>query len=75
MDAAPEQRIGFIPRQCGGHVRWRGMRFRVADVPDMLAGGVDLDVSLADFPDGDRADLQAGLSFAAPRADIAGLAV
>jgi uncharacterized protein (DUF433 family) len=32
-------RITIIPNQCGGRPCIRGMRIRIKDVPDMLAGG------------------------------------
>jgi len=73
-DTAMDERITFNPRQCGGHPCIRGMRIRVVDVLDMLAEGVSVDEILADFPDLERADVQACLKFAARRSDIVRLA-
>jgi uncharacterized protein (DUF433 family) len=43
----------------------RGMRIRVKDVLEMLAGGAKEDEILADFPDLQREDLQACIAYAA----------
>jgi uncharacterized protein (DUF433 family) len=43
-------RITSNPRQCGGRPCIRGMRIRVKDVLDMLAGGASEEEILADFP-------------------------
>src|SRR6476469_4627917 len=44
-------RITSNPRQCGGRPCIRGMRIRVKDVLDMLAGGATQEEILADYPD------------------------
>jgi len=44
-------RITFNPAQCGGRPCIRGMRIRVKDVLDMLAGGAIPEEILQDFPD------------------------
>lgn len=69
-----EARITFNAKQCGGHPCIRGMRIRVADILEMLGEGVSVDEILADFPDLERADIQACLKFAARRSDIIRLA-
>jgi len=61
----PEQRITFNSKQCGGQPCIRGMRIRVAEVPEMLEKGVTVDEILVDFPDLEREDIQACLKFAA----------
>ena len=43
-------RITSNTRQCGGRPCIRGMRIRVKDVLDMLAGGASDEEILADFP-------------------------
>ncbi len=58
-------RITVNPEQCGGRPCIRGMRIRVKDVLDMLAEGVTEDEILADFPDVEREDIRACLSYAA----------
>ncbi|HZI31380.1 MAG TPA: DUF433 domain-containing protein, partial [Candidatus Binatia bacterium] len=44
------ERITINPNQCGGRPCIRGMRIRVKDVLDMLAGGATQEEILADFP-------------------------
>ena len=43
------ERITINPDQCGGRPCIRGMRIRVKDVLDMLAGGATQEEILADF--------------------------
>ena len=50
-----QERITFDPDQCGGRPCIRGMRIRVADVLEMLAGGA----SRAEILDEDFARLAA----------------
>jgi len=69
------QRITFNPNQCGGRPCIRGMRIRVKDVLDMLAGGTPESEILADFPYLERADIQACLEYAAAQVDHAVLSV
>lgn len=58
-------RITSRPGQCGGRPCIRGMRIRVADILDMLAGGASEDDILSDFPDLERDDIRAALAYAA----------
>lgn len=58
-------RITFDPAQCGGRACIRGMRIRVSDVLDMLAGGASRADILADFPYLEDADITAALLYAA----------
>lgn len=67
-------RITSDSSKCGGKPCIRGMRIRVADVLDMLAENVPVEVILADFPDLEQEDIQACLQFAARRAGYARLA-
>jgi uncharacterized protein (DUF433 family) len=59
------ERITVNPKQCGGRPCIRGMRIRVKDVLDMLAGGAAESEILADFPDLDTEDIRACLAYAA----------
>ncbi len=58
-------RITFNPKQCGGKPCIRGMRIRVKDVLDMLAGGATEAQILEDFPDLEAGDIRASLEYAA----------
>ena len=64
-------RITSNPRQCGGRPCIRGMRIRVKDVLDMLAGGATQEEILADFPDLEAADIRACIAYAARYLDHA----
>ena len=68
-------RITFNPEQCGGRPCIRGMRIRVKDVLEMLAGGVGEPEILADFPYLEAEDIRACLEFAAAEMDHAILKV
>ena len=67
----PIQRITFNPHQCGGRPCIRGMRIRVKDVLDMLAGGATEQEILQDFPYLEAADIRACLEYAAAQVDHA----
>jgi len=58
------ERITFDPEQCSGRPCIRGMRIRVKDVLDMLAGGASEAEILADFPDLEAEDIRACLQYA-----------
>jgi uncharacterized protein (DUF433 family) len=58
-------RITISPDQCGGRPCIRGLRIRVQDVLDMLAGGASLEQILADFPYLEPDDIRASLAYAA----------
>jgi uncharacterized protein (DUF433 family) len=62
-------RITFNPRQCGGRPCIRGMRVRVSDVLDMLAGGAARADILRDFPYLEDADISAPRQYAAREAE------
>jgi len=53
--------------KCGGKPCIRGMRIRVSDVLDYLAGGMSEAEILTDFPDLTSEDIKAYLAFAADR--------
>jgi uncharacterized protein (DUF433 family) len=56
------ERITINPEQCGGRPCVRGMRIRVKDVLDMLAGGATPEEILADYPDLEAEDIRACLA-------------
>ena len=62
-------RITFNPRQCGGRPCIRGMRIRVRDVLEMLAGGATQEQILTDYPDLEVEDIRASLIYAAAQID------
>ena len=59
------ERITINAKQCGGRPCIRGMRIRVKDVLDMLAGGATEGEILRDFPDLEPADIRASIAYAA----------
>lgn len=59
------ERITINPEQCGCRPCIRGMRIRVKDVLDMLAGGATAEEILADYPDLEAEDIRACLAYAA----------
>ena len=59
------ERITINPNQCGGRPCIRGMRIRVKDVLDMLAGGATQDEILSDFPDLQAEDIRTCIAYAA----------
>lgn len=64
-------RITINPEQCGGRPCIRGMRIRVKDVLDMLAGGATSEEILADYPDLEAEDIRASLAYASRYLDHA----
>ncbi len=71
MTAMLFDRITVNPNQCGGRPCIRGMRIRVKDVLDMLAGGASQEEILADFPDLEAEDIRASIAYAARYLDHA----
>ncbi|MCM0021739.1 MAG: DUF433 domain-containing protein [Tagaea sp.] len=62
-------RITSEPDKLGGRPCIRGLRIRVSDVLDLLAGGSTPAEVLADLPDLEPDDIKAALAFAAKRVD------
>lgn len=60
-------RITIEPGKRAGKPCIRGLRVTVYDILEYLASGMSEDEILADFPDLERADIRACLSFAADR--------
>ena len=58
-------RITIRPGQCHGQPCIRGMRIRVVDVLEMLAGGMTQAEILADYPYIEANDIRASLAYAA----------
>ena len=58
-------RITSNPRQCGGRPCIRGLRIRVKDILDMLAGGASEAEILEDYPYLEADDIRASLGYAA----------
>lgn len=58
-------RITIHPDQCHSHPCIRGMCVRVADVLEMLAGGMTEEQILSDYPYLEAADIRAVLTYAA----------
>ena len=64
-------RITFDPEQCSGRPCIRGMRIRVKDVLEMLAGGASEAQILHDFPDLETDDIRACLQYASAQVNHA----
>jgi uncharacterized protein (DUF433 family) len=60
-------RITINPNQCGGRPCIRGMRIRVTDVLDLMAGGQSPNEILAAYPYLEADDIAACLQYAARR--------
>jgi uncharacterized protein (DUF433 family) len=58
-------RITIRPEQCHGQPCIRGMRIRVTDILEMLAGGMTHTQILADYPYLEADDIIAALAYAA----------
>jgi uncharacterized protein (DUF433 family) len=61
----PMSRITIRPEQCHGQPCIRGMRIRVTDILEMLAGGMSHADILADYPYLEADDITAALAYAA----------
>jgi len=62
-------RITVDPETCGGRPCIRGLRVRVKDILDMLAGGSSRAEILRDYPYLEDSDITAALEFAARATD------
>ncbi|MBZ0073198.1 MAG: DUF433 domain-containing protein [Gammaproteobacteria bacterium] len=62
-------RITVNPEVCGGRPCIRGLRIRVKDVLEMLAGGATSEDILRDYPYLEAADIAAALEYAARQSD------
>ena len=58
-------RITIEKDKCGWRPCIRGMRIRVQDILDMLAGGASAEEILSDFPYLEPDDIRASLAYAA----------
>jgi uncharacterized protein (DUF433 family) len=64
MSAEIFPRVTVDPNICFGKPTIRGMRIRVSDVLSMLAGGMNADQILADYPYLEREDIRASIAYA-----------
>jgi uncharacterized protein (DUF433 family) len=71
MNSELLSRITSNPNQCGGRPCIRGLRIRVKDILEMLAGGATEEEILADYPYLERDDIRASLEYAAVQIDHA----
>jgi uncharacterized protein (DUF433 family) len=62
-----QQRITIEPGKRSGKPCIRGLRITVYDILEYLASGMSLEELLDDFPELERDDILAALSFAADR--------
>lgn len=62
-------RITVDPNLCGGRPCIRGLRVRVKDILDMLAGGASRAEILSDYPYLEDGDITAALEFASLATD------
>jgi uncharacterized protein (DUF433 family) len=62
-------RVTIDPEQCHGRPCIRGMRIRVIDILEMLAGGTSPEEILQDFPSLEADDIRASLVYAASLMD------
>jgi uncharacterized protein (DUF433 family) len=68
-DSSQLARITIDPQVCGGRPCIRGLRIRVKDILDMLAGGANRQEILADYPYLENEDITAALEFASRATD------
>ncbi len=62
-------RITIEPGKCGGRPCIRGLRMRVADILQMLAGGMTAEEILKDFDFLEPDDIRAAITYAANALD------
>jgi len=62
-------RITIDPEVCGGRPCIRGLRIRVTDILDMLAGGATRQEILTDYPYLEDEDITAALDYASLATD------
>ena len=65
------ERITIEADKCGGRPCIRGMRIRVTDILESLAGGATQEDVLRDFPYLEPDDIKAALAYAARQTDHA----
>ena len=73
MENSPS-RITLNPAVCHGRPTIRNMRFTVAQLLELLAGGMTTEELLADYPYLEAEDVQACLAYAARIAQFDGFA-
>ena len=75
MSSDTLKRITVNPEVCGGRPCIRGLRVRVRDILDMLAGGSQREEILADYPYLEDEDITAALEYAGRLTDHPVIAV
>lgn len=63
-------RITIDPEVCHGKPTIRGLRYPVENMLELLASGMSIEEILADYPDLEREDLLACLSYASKLAQV-----
>lgn len=63
------ERITMEPGKCGGKPCIRGMRIRVVDILDLMAGGMSKEQVIEELPDLEPLDVDAAVLFARQRID------
>lgn len=63
------ERITMEPGKCGGKPCIRGMRIRVVDILDLMAGGMSKEQVIEELPDLEPLDIDAAVLFARQRVD------
>ncbi len=69
MSAEIFPRVTIDPNICFGKPTIRGMRIRVSDILSLLAGGMNADGILADYPYLEPEDITAAIAYAAKATD------
>jgi uncharacterized protein (DUF433 family) len=62
-------RITLNPKVCSGRPTIRNMRFTVSQLLELLAGGMDAEEILSDYPYLEKEDIQACLMYASRMAN------
>jgi len=74
MESALLKRITIDPDICHGKPTIRNKRYPVENMLELMASGMTTDEILADYPDLEKADLDACLMFAARIANVRSIA-
>jgi uncharacterized protein (DUF433 family) len=69
MNKSLLDRVTITPGLCGGRPCIRGMRIRVTDILELLAGGAASEEILHDYPYLEQDDILAALAYAARQTD------
>ena len=75
MNSERLKRITIEEGKCGGRPCIRGLRIRVSDILELLAGGASFEEILTDYSFLEKEDILAAIEYAARQADHAVLKV